>query len=82
MDEQSYIQGSRMAWRLMLEECIRNLGYETTDPQIRIARFISEREEAISHLRSLCEEFGDNSWEATLHLADIIDKHLGKHLMP
>lgn len=39
-----------------------------------------ERTAAIAILRELCAEFGDNSWPDTLHLADVIEKHLGKHL--
>jgi hypothetical protein len=39
-----------------------------------------EREKTISALRELCAAFGDNDWPNDLHLADVIEKHLGKHL--
>jgi hypothetical protein len=31
-------------------------------------------------LRELCLEFGDLRWADDLHMADIINKHLGVHL--
>lgn len=46
-----------------------------------LSSFEKERQEAIVILRSLCEEFGDNDWGDDLHLADIIDKHLRRHLI-
>lgn len=39
-----------------------------------------ERDDAIKTLRQLCAEFGDNDWDDSLHLSDIINKHLGRHL--
>lgn len=43
-------------------------------------RLQRERDEAVKVLRDLCEHHGDNDWPDDLHLADAIDKHLGKHL--
>lgn len=77
-DEGQWLVGNRAAYKSMLGECLRNLGYD--DPETRRVAWISEREEAIALLRSLCADFGDNEWDEDLHLADIIDKHLGKHL--
>lgn len=77
-EERAYDSGSRMAWGLMLGECLKNLGYD--NPEAMKAGWVSEREAAISILRALCSEFGDNDWENDLHLADIIEKHLGRHL--
>ena len=77
-EETAYDEGYRMAWTFMLIECLRHLGYE--DPETQKVAWIKEREQAIHQLRSLCEEFGDNDWNANLHLADIIEKHLGDHL--
>lgn len=39
-----------------------------------------EREQTISALRELCAVFGDNDWPEDLNLADVVEKHLGKHL--
>lgn len=44
------------------------------------AAWLIEREEAVARLRWLCEEFGDQDWDDNLHLADVIDKHLGRYL--
>ena len=43
-------------------------------------RLQSEREEAIATLRRVCDRFGDNDWDPWLPLADIIEKHLVRHL--
>lgn len=76
--EQAYIQGSRAAWSAMLQQCLINLGYE--DLEAQKMRWILERESAITQLRNVCEAFGDNEWEESLNLADVIEKHLAKHL--
>jgi predicted secreted protein len=41
---------------------------------------VLEREAAVQALREMCRDFGDNDWPEDLHLADILDKHLAKHL--
>jgi hypothetical protein len=41
---------------------------------------IGEREQAVASLRDICRQFGDNDWPDDLHLADVLDKHLGRHL--
>ena len=43
-------------------------------------RWRLERGEAVAALRSICAEHGDNNWPDELHLADAINKHLGKYL--
>jgi len=78
MDETSYIQGSRTAWTAMLRTCLRNLDYESNDKQL--ISLIEEREAVIAQLREICEVYGDNDWDNTLHLGDVIEKHLGRHL--
>ena len=79
-EETAYIQGARTAWRRVLAEALRALATYDGADELSRERLIAEREEAISMLRSLCREFGDNEWNEKLHLADIIDKHLGNHL--
>lgn len=76
--KQAYIEGSRAAWRAVLLTALKHLGYES--PEMKIAGWITEREAAMVALRSLCEEHGDNDWENDLHLAGIIDNHLGRYL--
>ncbi len=74
--EQKWTDGRRSAWASMLRECRRQLGYQDDD----LDRLIAEREEAIAVLRDACTDFGDNDWPDNLHLSDIIDKHLIRHL--
>lgn len=75
-----YEQGHKMAWRMMLQQCCKALGYDE-DREAKHAAWILEREDAILSLRSLCEQFGDNDWHQNLHLSDIIDKHLLNYLL-
>ena len=77
MNERDYTAGSRMAWRQILGAALRNLGYS---PALKAARLVAEREDAVAQLRRLCERYGDNDWEDNLHLGDVIEKHLGRHL--
>lgn len=74
--EQAYLQGNRAAWNELLSLCLKNLGYEHDE---RTA-WIVEREQAIAQLRIVCGEYGDNEWDESLHLADVIEKHLADHL--
>jgi hypothetical protein len=77
-EEQAYLQGEKMAWSMMAQQCIRNL---QCDSEIKTTLgYLRERNEAINRLRELCQDFGDNDWEDDLHLADIIEKHLGRPL--
>lgn len=76
--ERSYDRGSRAAWRSMLGECLRHLGVE--DSEAGKFLWVGEREDAIAALRQICDAHGDNDWPENLHLADIIEKHLGDHL--
>jgi len=75
-DEKIYEAGQRSAWRTVLRESLMHL-----EPQERAyAVLVEERNAALVVLRRLCEEFGDNNWSDNLDLADILDKHLCKHL--
>lgn len=76
MSEKDYERGSRAAWTAMLRRCLAQLGGK--DRARNVWRL--EREAAIAVLRDLCEEYGDNDWHDDLHLADVIEKHLGRHL--
>jgi hypothetical protein len=81
-EETAYLDGQRSAWLALYRACLRHLGYTAqagpTAPSQEA--WIIEREETIAVLRALCREHGDNEWDATLSLADILDKHLGKYL--
>jgi len=77
--EGHYIRGSRAAWTRILQEAIRQLGYEEVS-EAKQAAWILEREAAVAMLRQVCDEFGDNDWPDNLHLADVIEKHLWRSL--
>jgi hypothetical protein len=76
--EQSYVNGERMAYLSMLRTCLRELG--VNDPEAEKCRWAVERQETIMKLRDVCSDHGDNDWPDDLHLSDIIEKHLIRHL--
>lgn len=76
--EQLWLEGERAANVGILRFALKALGYES--PESEHTKWILEREAAIAQLRMVCREHGDNDWPDTLHLADIIDKHLRRHL--
>lgn len=81
MNEQDYQRGYQAALRTMLRMNLANLtGEDNNQPLIDLARARLERAEAISMLRQVCEEFGDNDWEDNFYLPDIIEKHLWRNL--
>lgn len=68
-------QGMRLAWRRILGEAIRELGEEGNAESWRV-----ERADIVAMLRQVCEHHGDNDWSDDLHLGDVIEKHLWRHL--
>lgn len=76
--EQSYTRGSRMALLLMLQHVLKHLGYD--DPEAAHVKWIAERELTVGALRDVCRDHGDNDWPDDLSLADVVEKHLGRHL--
>lgn len=79
--ERGYLEGQRATLRRIIGQCAMELGHgDLKDPLAKIAALVAEREEARSTLRSLCEFYGDNDWADNLHLGDVIEKHLGRHL--
>lgn len=51
---------------------------ELEDVRAMRDRLWAERVAAVAMLRLECAEYGDNDWPDTLHLADIIEKHLAR----
>lgn len=78
--DEGYSAGERSAATAMMRSLLDDLRIDQGTDLERLARLVVEREEAIAALRSLCRAHGDLDWEPSLHLADILDKHLGKHL--
>ena len=76
-EEQCYEQGERSVWRQLYSLALDELGYTTTESP---GRWVKEREDAIALLRQMCVDHGDNEWDESLHLADILEKHLWGHL--
>lgn len=80
-EEKAYEQGRRAALVSVVRNALRELGYQdAASTPAGKASWIIEREEAIAQLRTLCEEYGDNEWSNDLHLGDVIEKHLARHL--
>lgn len=77
-EEAAYERGERAGLLRALQDVTAALGY--TSKRGKEASLIAEREQAIAALRDICLVHGDNDWPANLHLADIIEKHLGRHL--
>jgi hypothetical protein len=74
-DEQAYVAGRRAAWAEILATAVTEVG-----PARSVESWRLERRAAVAVLRELCAEFGDNDWDDDLHLADVIEKHLGRRL--
>lgn len=76
--ERGWTAGHRAVWTNLLGQCLRELGYNSL--QSTQKNWIIEREEASRQLRKLCAEFGDNDWNESASLGDVIEKHLGQYL--
>lgn len=68
------------AWTQILSTARQNVANSMlVVPLDRDALLIS-RAQTVAALRAICEEFGDNDWSDDLHPADVIEKHLARHL--
>lgn len=64
---------------MVLGQALHELGY--SDPSTRrLETLVKQIEEARLALREVCAAYGDNDWDDKLRLADVIEKHLGRHL--
>jgi hypothetical protein len=81
--ERGYLAGERAAWQSLLAKALselRGAGAAPDDPQVRMGQLTLQLEQTRAALRSVCEDFGDNDWDDNLHLADVVEKHLARHL--
>jgi predicted secreted protein len=78
VEEAAYTLGQRTAWAGLLHMALKELGYE--DALVERVKWVAEREAAVAALRSLCRNYGDNEWDDHLHLADVINNHLARHV--
>ncbi len=74
--DQAFTKGRKSLAVSVVHTCLN----EISPTQKHKANLIIERQEAINMLRHICEEHGDNDWPDDLYLADIIEKHLHRHL--
>ena len=77
-NEAHYEAGRRTALTFMLGTVLSELGVD--DPAAGKARWILDREATVVALRRVCEDHGDNDWPDNLSLADVVEKHLYRHL--
>jgi hypothetical protein len=77
-EEEEYLRGSQAAWHRVLQMALRELGVE--DALAGQTLWVSERVATVAMLRDLCRSRGDNDWPDDLHLADVIEKHLFRHM--
>jgi hypothetical protein len=77
-EEEAYLCGERHVWVKLLEQCVKELGYDSEE--VSRMSWISERERTVAILRQVCARHGDNQWADNLHLADVVEKHLWRQL--
>lgn len=69
-------EGRRSLAKRLMQELRSELGQEwKAYDDLKI-----ELDDTRAVLRRLCEDHGDNDWDDNLHLADALDKHLGRYL--
>ncbi|MBM4421523.1 MAG: hypothetical protein FJ034_08105 [Chloroflexi bacterium] len=83
-EERAYVAGSASVYREMLGVALRGLHREPLPDtleaaQERIAKMEVREADVRATLRRLCATYGDNDWTDSLHLSDVIEKHLVAH---
>ncbi len=81
--DRGYCEGRRRSLINQLSQALGQLGVlkkPEDDPLIQLALLVTERQEALQVLRRACQDFGDNDWKEDLHVSDIIESHLVRHL--
>lgn len=82
--EKQYERGYRAAWCVVLKQAIRELlpldTSAMTGAELKLGQVTGHLEDTRAMLRRVCAEFGDNDWGDELHLADVVEKHLARHL--
>lgn len=75
-EEQAWQRGRKSAFRSIVGEAAR----EMTGKGMKLAAAMMQLHDTREALRRVCEDHGDNDWSDDLHLADVIEKHLARHL--
>jgi hypothetical protein len=76
--DRHFIAGMRATAVGILQYALGELGY--SDTEATRAKWVMERAQIVAKLREICADLGDNDWNDDLHLADVIDKHLWRHI--
>ena len=82
-EESLWLQGHHAAWLQILRQALRELGFDQAVlayPELKLARMAAMIEETRSYLRQVCAQHRDLDWDDNLHLRDVIEKHLVKHI--
>jgi hypothetical protein len=74
--EHGWTEGYKAAARSMMQHAMTHLD----DAERTEAAWRLERADTVAVLRQICAEYGDNDWPDSLHLRDVIEKHLYRHL--
>lgn len=80
--ERGYVAGRLFTLASMLRHFLGE-HFGLTDQrtiETRVAQLELERLEIVAKLREVCAEHGDNDWPEDLHLGDVLEKHLARHL--
>lgn len=77
-EETAFEAGQRALWLRLLSQGLHELGYGPTAPAP--GPWVLEREALVALLRQICATYGDNDWNDTAWLPDVLEKHLWKHL--
>jgi hypothetical protein len=81
--ERFYERGMQGGYRELLGIVLRGLLVSDPDGEtadVAVARLAIRETTTREALRSICEEFGDNDWPDDLSFADVLEKHLARHL--
>jgi hypothetical protein len=76
MDEQSYIDGYKSAFRRILREA----AYEIGGNEAKQAYAVAELEQARVSLRRLCLDLGIDGYDRELSMPDVIEKLLHRRI--
>lgn len=78
--EQKWIAGNHAAWMRILGLCLAELNGTQyhKDAAVALGRAVDELGAIRVALRELSEELGCNDWPDDLHLADVVEKYIGR----
>lgn len=75
-EERIWIRGRKSLARSILGA----LALDLEGKDLKLAAALIQLHDVRAALRDVCDEHGDNDWEDNLHLSDVVEKHLGRHL--